>query len=347
MYQPEILSEKNDAEIIEFLNDSGKNNPAVLGYHYPNYRNMLEKIGVGDALYIGVRNPEGKLIALFPGFIKTQPEGTVYSSLPFFGPNSGIICSLEGDTKKELYKSTLSFLMDHFDNYEMVSASIYSNFFDNTDVHILEEYLTDPIVVDKFTNYLQLENLKLSSVRERNIRKAIKSGVKIRSTTDERDVDEIFEIYKQNCDDYGIPPKPKECLSTLIKQGESFETTKTYIAEYENCIIGALIMIYSPLTASYYLPCSKHEFRPLQPTTLLIKHAIEESKENGIKIWNWESSPSKDSGVYKFKRDWGSVDGYYKVFVKTYKPNTFFKQLGKEEISRLYPYYFVFPFNLM
>jgi hypothetical protein len=347
MYNPFILSNKDDKEVVEFLNKIGRGNPSILGYHYPNYRDMLEKIGVGEPLYIGLRNQNEKLVALLPGFLKTQAIGTVYSSLPFFGPNAGIL-TMFGNTEKDvLFEILISFLLKHLDNYEMISASFYSNFFDNSDVELLQQYLPGHIVIDKFTNYVSLEKFKLNSSLEYDIRKAVKSGVKIRQASGDLDVEEIFDIYIKNCDDYGIPPKPKDCLKELIKQSEYHETTKTYVAEYENKIIGALIMIYSPQTASYYLPCSIHEFRSFQPTTLLINHAIQESIRKEIKIWNWESSPSKDSGVYKFKKKWGSIDGSYKVFVNSYKPNTFFKQLGQAEIARLYPYFFVFPFNLL
>ena len=347
MYQPIILTSQKDKEINDFHNDSGRNNPTFLGYHYPNYRDMLEKIGIGEPLYIGMQDQQEKLVALLSGFIKTQKEGTVYSSLPFFGPNAGVISKFENPENDKIHKNILSFLLKHLNQYHMISASIYSNFFDNTDTNFLQEYMQETIVIDKFTNYLPLQNFQLSSSLEYDIRKALKSGVKIRNASDDNDVDAIFEIYIKNCTDYGIPPKPKECLKELVKQGGYLETTKTYIAEYENKIIGALIMIYSPSTASYYLPCSLHEFRSYQPSTLLINHAIQESIKKGILVWNWESSPSKDSGVYKFKKKWGSLDGSYKIFVKAYKPNSFFKQLGKVEIDRLYPNFFVFPFNLL
>jgi hypothetical protein len=347
MYNPIILTNKNDKEVTEFLDEIGSENPSILGYHYPNYRDMLEKIGVGKPLYIGLRNQKEKLVALLPGFIKTQTIGTVYSSLPFFGPNAGVLTMFGNAEKDESHEILISFLSKQLENYEMISASFYSNFLDNTDINLLQQYLPEHIVIDKFTNYFPLENFQLSSRLEYDVRKAVKSGVKIRKASGDCDVNDIFDIYIKNCEDYGIPPKPKDCLKELIKQGEYLETTKTYVAEYDNKMVGALIMIYSPQTASYYLPCSIHEFRSFQITTLLINHAIQESIKKGIHVWNWESSPSKDSGVYKFKKKWGALDGSYKIFVKVYKPNIFFKQLGQAEISRLYPYFFVFPFNLL
>ena len=162
---------------------------------------------------------------------------------------------------------------------------------------------------------------------------------------EEHEIDVVFDIYQQNCIDYNIPPKPKECIRYLINEGRVNPHVKTYVAILNEKIIAALIMIYSPATASYYLPCSIHEYRSYQPTTYLINHAINESVSRGIKYWNWESSPSKDSGVFKFKKKWGSLDGNYKIYVKLYKEVDFYRKFGQESISNLFPYFFVYPFN--
>ena len=125
------------------------------------------------------------------------------------------------------------------------------------------------------------------------------------------------------------------------------KNVKTYLACKDNKIIGALIMIYSPGTASYYLPCSIHEYRSYNPNTFLIASAIEDAKGRGIKIWNWESSPSKDSGVYKFKQKWGSIDSSYRIYIELHKEKNYFSDYGADSLAKDFPYFFVFPFNLI
>ena len=131
----------------------------------------------------------------------------------------------------------------------------------------------------------------------------------------------------------------------MAQEAAKSDNVTFYFAELEGKIIGALIMIWSKAVASYYLPCSLNEFRTYQSNTLLINTALEEAKNRNIKIWNWESSPSVESGVYKFKKKWGSEDTTYNIFLKLLKNEDFFVELGKEKISKLYPNFFVFPFN--
>lgn len=347
MYSAFLLTAEDDVELTAFLDETAATNPSILGYHYPVYREMLNELTLGESLYVGLKDSSGKLIAMLPGFLKNSIEGSVYSSLPFFGPNAAVLFSKQSHDPQIIHATILSFLFTELQKHNMISASFYSNFFDNDDVALLESEIDNNISIDKFTNYIPLKDFSLNSSLEYDIRKATRMGVQLRAADPTKDTDEIFAIYSKNCADYGIPLKPKACLKYLIEQASVSASTKSYVATLEAKIIGALIMIYSPATASYYLPCSIHEYRSYQPATLLINHAIRESITNGLRYWNWESSPSKESGVYKFKKKWGSLDGSYKVFIKPYKEPAYFKELGAEKINQLFPYYFVYPFNLI
>jgi hypothetical protein len=347
-----ILQKSDDKELIPFLNRLGEKYEQVLGYHYPFYRDMLEHIDVGTALYVGIKNNAGTIQAVLPGFIKTQKEGSVYSSLPFFGPNGGPLYDFNSENKDLVYKLVFDFLFKKLEEYEMVSASFYTPFNTSTETTFFKNAIPGGIEIEKFTSYIPLTNFQLAnefvdSSALRNVRKAEKSGVTLRTTLNEGDIDIIYSIYAQNCADYGIPLKPKETLIFLLNNSAAKENVKTFIAEFEGKIIGALIMIYSPGTASYYIPCNVHEYRNFQPNAFLIASAIEDAKKTERKFWNWESSPSKESGVYQFKKKWGSVDSDYSIFVKPFKETSFFSSMGKPAINKLYPYFFVYPFNLI
>lgn len=344
-YRTILLDKSFDDELISFLNKLAHEGQPVLGYHYPFYRDMLETIGVGESFYTAVLNENNSFIAFFPGFIKSMEEGTVFSSLPFFGPNAGIICNYENPDCEELHNVLLNFLFKKLEKYNMISFSLYTPFNSDKLFNIYGKLLTDVMCIDKFTNYIDIDTFKLSTSLAYDIRKADKSNVVIKTEIGLNDIDEIYKIYYKNCIDYDIPPKSKMCLEILIKQQHLNPNIKTYLAKIEDKLIGALLMIYSPQIASYYLPCSVHEYRSYQPTTLLINHAINECKERGIKIWNWESSPSKESGVFKFKKKWGSSEGHYKIYIKPYKNPEFYKGMGVNQIQELFPYYFVYPFN--
>ena len=332
----------------DFLISVSKENESVLGYHFPFYLQMLENTGVGR--FYGVILKDDKTEQIFgfvPGFLKSSEIGSVYSSMPFFGPNAGLLMSRNRSDYFEAFSEALNCLENSWDSAAMISASFYTPFNHEGLMMDYQRALPEALRVDKFTSYIKLDELQLSTSLQYDIRKALKSGVEIKSVNDAESARAIYDIYIQNCTDYGIPPKSKECIDLLVSQSSASGNTESYIALVDGKVIGGLIMVYSEKTASYYLPCSIHEYRSYQPTTLLIKHSMDLCIERGLTHWNWESSPSKDSGVFKFKQKWGSQEGQYQVLIKAYKEESFFRELGASKIASYFPHFFVFPFNLL
>jgi hypothetical protein len=335
----QILTASDDAKLIAFLDQTSVGKGTVLAYHYPFFRDALTNTGVGDPLYLGALK-DNKLIGVLPGFIKTSEDGTVYNSLPFFGPNGGVQCQ---EANNDCHVPLFSFLMDYLDtNFDMLSAAIYSPFMPGTEQYY--ESLQAPIVVDKFTHFIDMENHTLPGVRRRDINTARKRNVTILDNLSHDDMEKLFEIYKTNCNDYGIDLKPWSLFEYFLENQNS-ERLLISAAEYEGEMIAGLITLYSKDVASYYIPCQKHENRSLQPVPFLIDHHMAKTRATGVRFWNWESSPSMDSGVAAFKKRWGSLDGTYKVHVIPFKPDSVFAEFGTEKIQQNYPWFFVYPFN--
>ena len=340
--QVESLNKPLAQEIEAFLDELAQRNHSVLGYHYPFYLHMLELSGIGEALAFVARNDEGHIVGYMPSLTKSSALGKVISSMPFFGPNAGVLCA-----NNEIIAPVLAELQRWVVEHNPISASIYTPFEDHEAESIYATLLPGALRIEKFTNFIKLDSLSLSSSLMYDLRKAEKGGVVVEETSDISLVPDIYAIYIRNCEDYGIPPKPYVCVEELVRSSASHDGTATYIARKDGQIIGALIMIYSPITASYYLPCSIHEFRSFQPTSLLIHHAMMESKKRGLAYWNWEASPSRESGVYKFKKKWGSEDGSYSIFILPGRSKEDFAHWGQQGISSAFPFFFVYPFHLL
>jgi hypothetical protein len=338
----ESMNKQVAQDVEAFLDELALSNHSVLGYHYPFYLHMLELIGIGEAIAFIARNDSGMVVGYMPTMVKESELGKVISSLPFFGPNAGVLCATH-----DVIEPILNCLKGWIAEQRPISTSIYTPFEDHRAESIYASLMPDALRIEKFTNFIKLDSLSFNSGLLYDLRKAEKGGVVVEATSDIALVPDIYAIYIRNCEDYGIPPKPYACVEELVRSSASNNRTATYIARKDGQIIGALIMIYSPITASYYLPCSIHEFRSLQPTSLLIHHAMMECKKRGLAYWNWEASPSRESGVYKFKKKWGSEDGSYSIFILPGRPKEDFAAWGQEGISRAFPFFFVYPFHLL
>ncbi|MFN0031532.1 MAG: GNAT family N-acetyltransferase [Flavobacteriales bacterium] len=341
-----ILTPADDDKLITFLDALSANNPSVLGYHYPIYRDMLQHCGVGQAMSIGCFQDD-VLVGCIPLFIKESDGECALSSMPYFGPNAGVLCDYSSEWAEEIHALLLNEALALAVEKNAVSISFYTPFQNNATEEYYVQHLHDAYVVDKHTTYIELDKYEPDSSLRYDLRKAESAGVKIMAVRNDDDIIALNDIYQKNCADYGIPPKSLDCLRLLANASNEGGNTTTWLAMLDNKIVAGLIMIFSPATASYYLPCSLHEYRTQQPSTVLIHHAMMHARSRGIRLWNWESSPSKESGVYKFKKKWGSMDGTYKIFVKPLRNTDYFRTHGSNGISSRFPYFFVYPFNLL
>jgi len=337
----EPLTSADDPELTDFLTKVGTATPSVLGYHYPFYRDMLIEVGVGQPLYLAAR-ADGELVGFLPAFAKECGAGCVYSSLPYFGPNAGVIC---GDEKlrAEIHARLLQTLLEYASRPTSLSCSVYTPFLFNN-FELYNEAIPGAIVIDRFTQYTDLRTAAWSKNIAYDLRRAKQLGVEVSTTISPERVAGFYEIYEQNCSDYGIPPKSRRCVDYLLREELLGLHTNIYFAFHQEKMIGGLLMIWSPRTASYYLPCTRAGARNLQPGTLLIDQAVQDARERGIEIWNWESSPSRESGVYRFKKRWDSAEGMYRIYLQTFRDEGTFRELGSEGIVKNFPFYFVYPF---
>jgi hypothetical protein len=335
------LAAEHDAELSEFLDRLSAASPSVLGYHYPAYRDMLADAGVGTPVYLAARR-QGELTAVLPAFMRRAPEGTVFSSLPFFGPNAGVLCG-EGPQRDAAHAALLDALLDKARQSGAVSCSVYTPFLG--DAFEAYERMQPDAVVEKFTQYAVIGGDGWNADLRYDLRRAGRLGVTVSADASPERLDALYEIYRQNCADRNIPLKPRACIERLTRPEALGKHAMLYFALHEDKVIGGLLNVCSPATVSYYVPCAADEARTLQPITVLIDRAFQDARAAGRRVWNWESSPSRDCGVYRFKEKWNSRESLYRIYVWCPRGTGPLAELGRERIAAAFPFFFVYPFD--
>lgn len=338
----EVLTANHDRELESFLDRLGAVSPSVLGYHYPFYRDLIATAGAGESRYLGAR-VEGTLVGVLPAFKIASASGSAYSSLPFFGPNAGALTAAD-ERSERICSALLDSFLDYARSDGALSCSIYTPF-QCENLACYDAAMPEAHVVEKFTQYLDLHSATWSSAIAYDLRKGKRLGVEISKDITTERINRFYELYHMNCVEYGIPIKPKPCVDLLFGESNLGQHSDAYFAMRDGEMIGGLLMVWSPLTASYYIPCTLPSARTLQPGTLLIDRAVQDARQRGIHYWNWEASPSRESGVFQFKKKWGSTEGRYRIYVQAFKPAEVFRALGRATIERDFPFFFVYPFD--
>jgi hypothetical protein len=167
--------------------------------------------------------------------------------------------------------------------------------------------------------------------------------VEIRTCVTPQRVAEFYDVYLANCHASGIPIKPRHAVEAVMTRGCEAGRVRCYFAYHRGEMIAGLVAMWGPSTASYYIPCTRPDMRPLQPGTALAGRAVRDAAASGLRFWNWEGSPSRDSGVYRFKAKWGSTESAYRIYVRPYVPEEVFRTMGADRLAAEFPNVYVYP----
>jgi hypothetical protein len=77
---------------------------------------------------------------------------------------------------------------------------------------------------------------------------------------------------------------------------------------------------------------------------LLALHSIRWARASGFRYYNWEPSPPA-SGVYRFKRQWGSRDVSYAYLTRVTGAAESFLRSSADVIASAYRWHFALPFD--
>ena len=337
----EELGPSQDADISDFLDHLCRDSPSVLGYHYPFYRDMLVKLQVGKPLYLGVRS-NGSLLGILPVFSRQSDIGVVYNSLPFFGPNGGVLCH-GGPSRQEIHQALLANLLDRVRREKALSCSLYTPFLFG-EFRWYEHFQPDACV-HRTTLYTDLTNVDWNSGIKYDLRRARRLGVEISSEVTPGRLAAFYDIYWKTCLDRGIPVKPRASLEFLAGPELLDQRTRIYFALSRDEVIAGLLVVFSRATASYYIPCTRDDFRTLQPGTLLVDRAVSDMRSSGLRFWNWEASPDRESGVYSYKKKWNSIESSYRVYIWCPCGTEALKGIGKDRFRTSFPAFYVYPYD--
>jgi hypothetical protein len=329
-----------DAAYDRFLSAYEGSN--LLGYYTLTFRDVISQT-LGDEFFYFVATQAAQPVAILPGFLRRTPAGNVFNSLPFFGPNAGILYDPDCD-REVVFAALFEALEELMRTENVISASVYEPLF-SQDRDLYERHFRPTHVTRRSTQVTDLTHeLSWSKAREWDIRKARRSGVETvpgAVTAADPHLNAFYSIYSKNCADNGAPRKPRSFFDAVWNM--RCPDARIRYAFHDGALVGGLLMFGAGTSASYYTPAVDRDARKLQVLPLLIDEMATALRDEGFRRWNWERSPSRESGVFQFKARWGAAVSDYAVFTRVL--------CGESEIRRLvedferFRYYFVVPFE--
>lgn len=347
----QILTAQEDQKYEDFLLSCDH----TLLYASVYYKRLIETHLKCKSVYTLALNDTRDIVGAFPLMIACNPRlGNVANSLPFFGSNGGMIVKegLDPETATGIREFLLKEATALIAYEKCVASTFITNPFDSEGKEWLSANFSADFIDDRIgqitplplygDNYDQTLMKIFDDPRPRNIRKALKEGVTVYSSNRTEDLDFLYKGHKENIEAIGGKTKDASFFNSIpeIIPGSMF---KVWVAEKQGVKIAALLVFYFNKTVEYFTPCTLHEYRNLQPSSLLIFEAMKEAAQKGYCYWNWGGTWRTQDGVYDFKKKWGATDHPYFYFTKIYDPDIL--KAAKETLLKEFGNFFVLPFN--
>jgi lipid II:glycine glycyltransferase (peptidoglycan interpeptide bridge formation enzyme) len=142
-----------------------------------------------------------------------------------------------------------------------------------------------------------------------NIQLARKRGVEIRNPKSEiRNFEEFWRLMQETTRRDGFRPHPKEYYRKMLE----IPGIELFVAEFQNKIIAANIVVFWEKTVIYLHGASDYEHRNLMAPHLLQWEQIQEAKKHGCLEYDfWGIDENKWPGVTRFKKGFGGKEIEY------------------------------------
>jgi hypothetical protein len=155
----------------------------------------------------------------------------------------------------------------------------------------------------------------------RDIRKAQRSGVDIRTETSREDVKIFYKLYLASMErNKAVAKYPFHWFNAIYEEMVGRHLGTFFFAELNQVAIAGVVLINSTTTTHYFHNGSQDGFLKLCPNELLVHSALEKSIEKGNSIFDFMGSDPMDLSLIRFKEKWGSQSLDIHTYVKDFNP---------------------------
>jgi len=155
----------------------------------------------------------------------------------------------------------------------------------------------------------------------RDVRKAQKSGITVRSRNSREDIDIFYRLYLASMErNRAMAKHPLRWFEAIYEIVAKRGLGAILIAELNHEAIAGVVLIHSQSSTHYFHNGSQYEFLKFCPNELLVHFSLEKAIEKGNSFFDFMGSDPNDLSLLRFKEKWGSQSMDIYTYVKDYHP---------------------------
>lgn len=294
------MSQTLNIEIVNPVNYSNWNEDILnlSGYtffHSSQWSNLISKTYDYKPIYYILKHDK-RMTAVFPLMeIKSFLTGKRAVSLPFSDFSNPLVEDYSQFDKlfKTITENGKSRNWKHIDlkGYRELLPKNIPSYLEYE--HILELNGDEEVLFSAFNDSTK-----------RNIRKAVKSNVKVFKSQTKESVDQFFKLNSLTRKRHGLPPQPYSFFlnlyKTLIKPGSGF----IFLAEYQNKIIAGAVYLHFGKKALYKYGASDLNYQNVRANNLVMWEAVKYYNSNKYTEFSFGKTEPDNEGLRRFKNGW-------------------------------------------
>jgi len=301
----------------------------------------------------------GKDVAGFPLYLYKHPLGNSLSSIPHAGPLGGIFYrkELDASTVDEVYAAMVKRAIHLAGQHECLSLTVITNpFVPDVDRYI--PLLEPTYTFRNFTQYTDLTEFmgtdgkvawpdyNRRSNLSRNLKRAMAVNFTVKPCETEAELKELYDIHVQRHQELNATPLPfrlfENMAKILVPKGKALILL---VKDGATIASGCLYMQHKEVMDVLRLNMNS-DYSEKGPNFINTDSSIKWAHERGIKVYNWQSAISRESGVYRYKVQWGAKEVPYYFLTTLFCETSRIAAIGRETLIKDYPLHFVVPYGV-
>ncbi len=285
----------NDPTWAAFVNA----HPDATCFHLPQWSQMLANCYRYSGFAVVERQPNGAILAGMPVLeVRQLTLRRRWACLPFsdecrplvgFG---GSVQSLLAGAEELRRRANV----DHLEVRDAVTGTNWAS-------HQVGVIHSHPLCGD-----LDAVFSSFTSNGRRNVRKAQRTGVKIRPAQGWADVEQFYALHLRTRQRQGVPVQPRRYFRLLWESMIASGRGVVMLADYSGKAIAGAVFLVGGRTVTYKYGASDPAHWGLYPNNLLMWQAMEWATERGCTRFDWGRSGVEDTGLRRFKASLGGQE---------------------------------------
>ncbi len=301
----------------------------------------------------------GEPVAGLPLYLYTGGLGTLVSSVPQAGPLGGIFVrpDLTAGGVEAVHARLLAEARRLAEDAGAIALTIVTNPF-RDDVELYRRFLAPHYTLESFTQAIALgtthgrdglcmDGAKSRSALRRHRRRADAAGLTIAEQPTDEDFDRWYRLHGERHAALGARPLPRALLANVRRVLEPRGKAWFAVAKRGDEIASGVIVVGHRRIVDVFMISMNPRHRRLAPNWALTAATLRRAHDAGVATVNWQSSPSRDGGLYAFKRRWGSVERRYHFVTRLFVDVGVIRGWGRDALAEAFPGHFVVPFGAL